>query len=176
MKKLLSLLLVLVLGLSATAFAVQSPVLPAPPVATEAVDGDGNALWVILRYNDQSIAELDNLARSVAAGRTELEHFALSEEDAAILEEQGFVLSGLSVDDLVHATVGGYTEKPANVAFKTIFTVPYAADTKVAVLMGVGASAPYQWTVEEGLVNADGTVSVLLTDFPADPFLLAFLS
>jgi len=137
MKKFLALLFVLTLGLNAVAFAADSPVLTNPPVVSEVVDSAGNPLWVILQYNEESLNELDAVAKSVAEGKTELDHFALSEE----------------------------------------VTVPYEVGTKVAVLMGVGAApGPYQWTAEEGVVNEDGTVTVTLTDFPEEPFLLSILS
>jgi hypothetical protein len=173
MKKFLALLFVLTLSLNAVAFAADSPVLTNPPVVTDVTAG----LWGITQYDEQSQAELDAVAQSVAEGKTELEHFALSEEDTAKLEALGLDLAALSVDELLHVTVGGYTEKPESVTFKATFTVPYEVGTKVAVLMGVGAApGPYQWTAEEGVVNADGTVTVTLTDFPDEPFLLAILS
>ena len=173
MKKFLALLFVLTLGLNAVAFAADSPVLTNPPVVTDVTAG----LWVITQYDEQSQAELDAVAQSVAEGKTELEHFVLSEEDTAKLEALELDLAALSVDELLNVTVGGYTEKPESVTFKATFTVPYEVGTKVAVLMGVGeAPGPYQWTVEEGVVNIDGTVTVTLTDFPEEPFLLSILS
>lgn len=173
MKKFLALLFVLTLGLNAVAFAADSPVLTNPPVVTDVTAG----LWVITQYDEQSQAELDAVAQSVAEGKTELEHFALSEEDTAKLEALELDLAALSVDELLNVTVGGYTEKPESVTFKATFTVPYEVGTKVAVLMGVGAApGPYQWTAEEGVVNEDGTVTVTLTDFPEEPFLLSILS
>lgn len=173
MKKFLALLFVLTLSLNAVAFAADSPVLTNPPVVTDVTAG----LWVITQYDEQSQAELDAVAQSVAEGKTELEHFALSEEDTAKLEALELDLAALSVDELLHVTVGGYTEKPESVTFKATFTVPYEVGTKVAVLMGVGAApGPYQWTAEEGVVNEDGTVTVTLTDFPEEPFLLSILS
>ena len=163
MKKFLALLFVLTLSLNAVAFAADSPVLTNPPVVTDVTAG----LWVITQYDEQSQAELDAVAQSVAEGKTELEHFALSEEDTAKLEALELDLAALSVDELLNVTVGGYTEKPESVTFKATFTVPYEVGTKVAVLMGVGAApGPYQWTAEEGVVNEDGTVTVTLTDFP----------
>ena len=177
MKKFLALLFVLTLGLNAVAFAADSPVLTNPPVVSEVVDSAGNPLWVILQYNEQSLNELDAVAKSVAEGKTELDHFALSEEDTAKLETLELDLAALSVDELLNVTVGGYTEKPESVTFKATFTVPYEVGTKVAVLMGVGAApGPYQWTAEEGVVNEDGTVTVTLTDFPEETFLLSILS
>ncbi len=173
MKKFLALLFVLTLSLNAVAFAADSPVLTNPPVVTDVTAG----LWVITQYDEQSQAELDAVAQSVAEGKTELEHFALSEEDTAKLEALELDLAALSVDELLNVTVGGYTEKPESVTFKATFTVPYEVGTKVAVLMGVGAApGPYQWTAEEGVVNEDGTVTVTLTDFPEEPFLLSILS
>ena len=82
MKKFLALLFVLTLSLNAVAFAADSPVLTNPPVVTDVTAG----LWVITQYDEQSQAELDAVAQSVAEGKTELEHFALSEEDTAKLE------------------------------------------------------------------------------------------
>lgn len=173
MKKFLALLFVLTLGLNAIAFAADSPVLTNPPVVTDVTSG----LWVILQYNEQSLAELDAVAQSVAEGKTELEHFVLSEEDTAKLETLELDLAALTVDELLHVTVGGYTEKPESLSFKATFTVPYEVGTKVVVLMGVGAApGPYQWTAEEGVVNEDGTVTVTLTDFPEETFLLSILS
>lgn len=173
MKKFLALLFVLTLSLNAVAFAADSPVLTNPPVVTDVTAG----LWVITQYDEQSQAELDAVAQSVAEGKTELEHFALSEEDTAKLEALELDLAALSVDELLHVTVGGYAEKPESLTFKATFTVPYEVGTKVAVLMGVGAApGPYQWTVEEGVVNEDGTVTVTLTDFPEETFLLSILS
>ena len=173
MKKFLALLFVLTLSLNAVAFAADSPVLTNPPVVTDVTAG----LWVITQYDEQSQAELDAVAKSVAEGKTELDHFALSEEDTAKLETLELDLAALSVDELLHVTVGGYAEKPESLTFKATFTVPYEVGTKVAVLMGVGAApGPYQWTAEEGVVNEDGTVTVTLTDFPEEPFLLSILS
>lgn len=173
MKKTFALLFVLTLCLNAAAFAADSPVLTNPPVVSDVSEG----LCVTLQYNDQSKAELDAVAKSVSEGKTELEHFALTPEDAAMLEAQGLDLTALTLDDLLHATVGCYTAKPESVTFKAAFAVPYEAGTKVAVLMGVGAApGPYQWTAEEGTVNEDGTVTVTLTGFPEEPFLLSILS
>lgn len=177
MKKFLALLFVLTLGLNAVAFAADSPVLTNPPVISDVKDGAGNPLWIIVQNNEQSTAELNAVSKSVSEGKTELEHFALSTEDAAKIEAQGVDPAALTLDEMLNVTVGGYTEKPESVTFKATFTVPYEAGAKVVVLMGVGAApGPYQWTAEEGVVNADGTVTVTLTGFPVEPFLLAILS
>ena len=177
MKKFIALLLVLTFGLSAVAFAAESPVLTNPPVVTDAKDAAGNPLVAAPVYDAQSLAELDAVAQSVSEGETELEHFALSTEDTAKLEAQGVDLAALTVDEIMSITIGGYAVKPESVTLTLTFTVPYEVGTKVVVLMGVGAApGPYQWTVEEGVVNADGTVTVTLTDFPEGPFILSILS
>lgn len=173
MKKFLALLFVLTLGLNAVAFAADSPGLYNPPIQRE----DPTGLWVITDYNEQTQEELDDVAKAIAEGKTELEYFALSAEDTAKLEALELDLAALTVDELMQVTVGGYIEKPESVTFTLAFTVPFEFGTEIVVLMGVGAApGPYQWTVEEGVVNMDGTVTITLTDFPEEPFLLSILS
>lgn len=173
MKKLLALLFILTFGVSVVAFATDSPVLTNPPTVGEV----SNGLWVKLEYTDQSKAEIEAVAKSVKDGKTELQHFMLTPEDSNKLTEMGFDLNKITMDDLMQVTVGGYTEKPESVTFTTAFTVPYKAGTKVAVLMGVGDEpGPYQWTVEEGMVNEDGTMTITLSDFPEKPFLMSLFS
>lgn len=177
MKRFLALLFVLTLGLSAAAFAADSPVLDLPPNVLNATDAAGNPLTVIVQYNAQSQAELNAVASSVSQGKTELEHFALTDEDAAKLDALGVDKAALSMDEMLHVTVGGYTQKPESVTFTLLFAVPYAPGTKLAVLMGVGAMpGPYQWSVQDGVVNADGTVTITLNNFPEVPFLMSILS
>lgn len=177
MKRFLALVFVLSLSVSTAVLAADSPVLPQPPLVSGAADAQGNSLWVSLMYDDQSQAELDALAKTVSEGKTELEHFALNAEDLTKLDALGLDTTALSADEMAHAMVGGYTVKPENISFQAAFAVPYPVGTILVVLMGVSSiPGPYQWTVQSGTVNPDGTVNIVLNDFPAEPFLLSILS
>lgn len=173
MKKLIALVLILVLGMSAVAFAADSPSLVIPPETTP----DTAGIWVIHAYNADTEKNLADLATFKQTGKPEIDFFNLSAEDLAKVQEKGFVPAQLTVDDFLHTTVGGYVEKPAGISYTAKFVVPFAANAKVLVLMGVGPMpGPFAWTVQEATVNPDGTLHITLVDFPAEPFMLALLS
>lgn len=174
MKKLFVLFMVLTLSVSVIAFAVDSPTLSVPPTVS---DVSVAGISVVLAYNVYTDYQAQVLAEAVKAGKTELAFFGLSENDIAKVEQEGFDLAAVSVDDFFHTTISGYAEKPESISFKTTFPVPRAAGQKVLLLMGVGAMpGPFAWSVQEAVVNEDGSLTMTLNDFPVEPFMLCLLS
>ncbi len=185
MKKTTMILMLLALCITLSAAAVDSPTLSVPPTVSEITDTQGNVLsgiLVHLEYNEHFKAELTKMKDDVLKGKKELDYFALPETELAEITNRNLDPQALSMDDLIHVTVGGYTEKPEDIRFKMQFPVPYEAGTEVVVLMGVGLlpsaekDGSLTWTVEQAVVNPDGSLTITLEDFPTEPFLLALFS
>ncbi|MGI6634767.1 MAG: hypothetical protein ACOX7B_06310 [Christensenellales bacterium] len=171
MKKLFMAIMVLVLSVSVVAFAVDSPTLEIPPtVSNVSIKGAS----VKVAYNEQTASQAQALADAVKSGKSEIEFFSLSEEDMTEVIGAGFDLAALSVDGFYSLILDGYEGDPESISFTMTFPVSYTAGQKVLVLMGIGD--PVSWTVQEAVVNDDGSLTITLNDFPAEPFLLCLLS
>lgn len=178
MKKIVVLAIILVLSVSMVAFAVDSPTLSPtllrpPTVSDVSVSG----ISIVLTYNEHTDYQAQALADAVKKGKTEIEFFELSKDDMAEIQKAGFSPEKVSVDDFLHTTISGYKEKPKSITFKTTFPTPYPKEQKVLLLMGVGKMpGPFDWSVQEAVVNNDGSLTITLNDFPAEPFMLSLLS
>lgn len=174
MKKLFVLIAALMLSASVVAFAADSPTLLVPPVVSNvSVPG----VSVAMDYKEQTEQLAQSLADAVKEGKTELEYFDLSENEMAKLVEAGFDPATISVDEFLYIAISGYEEKPEGISFTATFSVPHEAGEKVLLLMGVGTMpGPFDWSVQEAVVNEDGSITVTLKDFPVEPFILCLLS
>lgn len=183
MKKLLLVLaVVLSLSVGVVALAVDSPKVgnaaDSPILSDPPAVGDVSVAGVSveLTYNENTYSQAQALADAVKEGKTELEFFELSKDDLAEIQKAGFDPKKVSVDDFLYIKIYGYKEKPESITFKLTFPVPYKTDQKVLVLMGVGEAPDITWTLQEAVVNKDGSLSITLKDFPDKPFMLSILS
>ncbi len=154
MKKILAVLLALLLALSLSAFAEEDASITAEDLATFEIEGStGDDYFYIACDEDQQIAEeqLDLLTEEGVDA-----YFGeASEEAKAYLGKDA-----LDVYEFLSVVAGNYKDEMGDVVVHMAFATPVAEGEKVAVLLGLPNGDVYDWSMLEGVGNAEGGVDV----------------
>lgn len=154
MKKVACLLVALLLCFTAVAFAEEA--VPSKTVENLTVIKAENVTIAVAE--DQAKVDVCNAEITKLGATTPAEYFA-GVDFAAVLGT-----ADVKVYEFVPVTMTGYDEAAGDVKATLTFATPYAADSKVVVMVGLVDGEAITWTALEATVNAEGAVEVV---FPA---------